>query len=146
MERVMDSSCDWRIFSLHGSPSVLACENLKQDNVSLSTMEAEYIAMSEGSRETFFLMQLLQEINRKPSSIKIICDNKAAICTVKNPSDHSRIKHIDIKYHYIRNLYEQKILTIEHISSRKNVADIFTKPISKDHFHNHRQSLQLNQM
>ncbi|MGK3945729.1 Ty1/Copia family ribonuclease HI, partial [Streptomyces caeruleatus] len=52
----------------------------------------------------------------------------------KNPIQHSRTKHIDIRYHYIRELVEEKVISLEYISTEKQLADIFTKPLDKSRF------------
>ena len=72
----------------------------------------------------------------KPLSMRLkpllICnDNQSAIALVKNPQKHSRTKHIDIRHHFIREHYQSGDITLDHVESERNVADIFTKPASK---------------
>ena len=59
--------------------------------------------------------------------LTLYCDNLSVISIYKNPVQHSRIKHIDIRHHYIQNLVEDKIIDLRHISTENQLADIFTK-------------------
>lgn len=84
--------------------NLIAWESKKQKVVSLSTMEAEYIAMCSGAKEVAFHRNLLQEMGfneftERPTTI--MCDNQSAQFSVKNPTVHKRSKHIDIRYHYL---------------------------------------------
>lgn len=62
------------------------------------------------------------------------CDNIATIQIVKNPVQHSKTKHIDIKVHFIRDCYERKLIHLEQVHTDNNVADLFTKPFNKARF------------
>jgi len=59
------------------------------------------------------------------------CDNQGALALSKNPTKHSKAKHIDIRYHFVRECYEKGVLELEYIPSNDNYADIFTKPPKK---------------
>ncbi|CAL9021468.1 unnamed protein product [Prunus brigantina] len=69
------------------------------------------------------------------------CDNMSAINISKNPIQHSRTKHIDIRHHFIRELVEENVLSLEFVSTEKQLADIFTKPLDNLRFETLRQSL-----
>lgn len=102
----------------------------RQDVVALSTTEAEYIAMAKGVQQARWVHQFLSEIGHKaplPSIIK--CDNQGAIAISENPKFHSRVKHIDIRFHYLRDAVERGEVQIEYISSEDNPADILTKSL-----------------
>ena len=58
-------------------------------------------------------------------------DNKACISLAKNPTNHSRCKHIDITFHFLRQLIQEKVLEVYHVTSKENVADILTKPLPR---------------
>ena len=73
----------------------------------------------------------------------LYCDNMSAIDISKNPVQHSRTKHIDIRHHFIRELIENKIITLEHIRSNSQLADIFTKPLDATMFEHLRVGLGL---
>ena len=64
----------------------------------------------------------------------LYCDNTSAINISKNPVMHAKTKHIAIKYHYVRELVEDKEVKMEYINTKKKIADIFTKPLPKDAF------------
>ncbi|XP_053956123.1 uncharacterized protein LOC128861765 [Anastrepha ludens] len=122
-------------FALFLGENLIAWESKKQKVVSLSTMEAEYIAMCSGAKEVTFHRSLLQEMGfneytKKPTTI--MCDNQSAQFLVKNPIVHQRSKHIDIRYHYLRDKYHGNELNIEYVPSEENVADILTKNLPKD--------------
>ncbi len=74
----------------------------KQSTVALSTAEAEYVALSQAAQECVWLRRLLSDLGMDVSPVMILEDNQGAIAIAKNPVDHSRTKHIDIRYHYIR--------------------------------------------
>ncbi|KAK7870280.1 hypothetical protein R5R35_001006 [Gryllus longicercus] len=62
-------------------------------------------------------------------------DNQGALCLVKNPVFHKRTKHADIKYHYIREKLEEGTISVSFVPSDLELADVFTKPTPRDHFH-----------
>ena len=66
-------------------------------------------------------------------------DNSSAIDISKNPVQHFKTKHIEIRYHFIRDLVERKVVTLEYISTKRQNADIFTKPLDRSKFESLRQ-------
>jgi hypothetical protein len=70
---------------------------------------------------------MLTEYKVTQDVITLFCDNLSAINISKSPIQHSRTKHIDIRHHFIRELVEDKDITIEHVSTENQLADIFTK-------------------
>ncbi|KAK9739159.1 hypothetical protein QE152_g9252 [Popillia japonica] len=94
-------------------------------------MEAEYVAASEASKSLAWLDRLLKEIGwteETPSPVLYI-DNQSAIKYIKNPRFHERSKHIDTRYHYIKQLVREKKIMIEYIPAEQAAA-IFTKGLS----------------
>ncbi|CAM8962873.1 unnamed protein product [Rhodiola kirilowii] len=81
----------------------------KQNSISLSTAEAEYIAARSSCTQLLWMKQMLSEYGVKQEEMTLYCDNMSAISISKNPVQHSRTKHIDIRHHFIRELVEQKI-------------------------------------
>ena len=73
----------------------------------------------------------------------LYCDNLNVISISKNPIQHSRTKHIDIRHHYIRNLVEDKIIDLSHVSTEDQLADIFTKELDASRYESLRSSLRL---
>jgi len=121
----------------------------KQSCIALSTMEAEYVACSAAVQEVVWLRRFLQhlEIVRDAlDPLTIHCDSTAALAYAKDPKYHGRTKHIDIQYHYIRDMVAQKEVVLKHISTSCMVADPLTKPIARDVFLAHVRSLGLRRM
>ncbi|XP_047268890.1 LRR receptor-like serine/threonine-protein kinase EFR [Capsicum annuum] len=96
-------STSGNVFNL-GSRAI-SWSSKKQDVVALSSSKAEYVAVTSAACQAIWLQRLLIDIfYRQKDATKIFCDNKATIAMTKNPSFHSRTKHIDIRYHFIRDL------------------------------------------
>ncbi|WJX72535.1 hypothetical protein P8452_56404 [Trifolium repens] len=106
----------------------------KQNCVSLSTAEAEYIAAGSSCSQLLWMKQMLGEYNVQQDVLTLNCDNLSAINISKNPIQHSRTKHIDIRHHFIRNLVEDNIVTLEHVATENQLADIFTKALDANRF------------
>ena len=103
-----------------------------QKIVSLSTTEAEYVVVTEASKERVWLQSFLEELGKKQEDNVLYCDSQSAIHLAKNPSFHSRTKHIQLRYHFIRSLLEDGILKLEKISGAQNPADMLTKTVTID--------------
>lgn len=131
------------IITLFGCPIIWLSK--KQSLVALSTCEAEYIGMSEATREIRWVDQLLKEMNIRVSIPILRCDNEAAENIASTTRMDHRIKSIDIKYHYIKFEVRQKQLLLAHVESKSNVADIFTKPLKETPFKLFRNAIMNNQ-
>ncbi|KAL5774045.1 hypothetical protein ACOSP7_011602 [Xanthoceras sorbifolium] len=103
-----------------------------QKIVALSTTEAEYVAVTEASKEMVWLQSFLEELGKKQEDNVLYCESQSAIHLAKNPSFHSRTKHIQLRYHFIRSLLEDGILKLEKISGAQNPADMLTKTVTTD--------------
>lgn len=107
----------------------------RQKLVTLSTTESEYVAASAASREAIWLRKLLRDIGYPcAGATTIFVDNQSAIKLVRNPEFHKRTKHIDIRYHYIREKVEEKEIKVEYVPSDQQLADVFTKALPKERF------------
>ena len=84
----------------------------KQNYVSLSTVEAEYIATESCYSQFLLMKKLLSDYEISQDTMVVYCDNSSAIDISKNPVQHSKTKHIEITYHFIRNLVERKIVAL----------------------------------
>eukprot|EP00252_Welwitschia_mirabilis_P022462 TRINITY_DN607_c0_g1_i3.p1 TRINITY_DN607_c0_g1~~TRINITY_DN607_c0_g1_i3.p1 ORF type:complete len:1070 (-),score=207.18 TRINITY_DN607_c0_g1_i3:857-3973(-) len=116
----------------------------KQSVVALSTAEAEYMAAHLASQQIVWLERLFCEFTipiEKP--ILLFCDSMSAIAISKNPVFHSRTKHIDIKFHFIRGLIEDGLLIITFCQSNEQLADLFTKALDKQRFVALREKLNI---
>lgn len=103
-----------------------------QKVVALSTTEAEYIAATEACKEMLWMQRFLGELGIKQDKYVLHCDSQSAIHLVKNPAFHSRTKHIDLKYHWIRQVLEEGHLHLEKIHTTENPADMLTKTLPRD--------------
>lgn len=102
----------------------------KQSTVSLSSAESEYVAMSMAGSEACWIANVLCDFNVSNVCPAIMhCDNQAAI-TIANTNSVKRLKHIDIKYHYIRELIENKKICIQYVTTRDQIADMLTKSLN----------------
>lgn len=115
-------------FKLSGS--MISWESRKQNSVALSGTEAEYVAISEASREAIYLRNLFGEFTEKTVCITLFNDSQSAQKLCSNPSLHKRAKHIDIKYNFIREAISNKFVRIEYLQTEDMPADMLTKGLS----------------
>lgn len=107
----------------------------RQSIVALSSTEAEYVALSMATQEAIWLRRLLSSIGfQQSTAVKLFEDNQGAIALSKNPAHHTRTKHIDVKYHFIRDAIESKEIEVEYCQTNKMIADILTKGLQKQKF------------
>jgi hypothetical protein len=114
------------IVMMGGGP--IAWASKQQNVIALSTAEAEYIALSFASRQTLWLRSLSSELSfSQPSASPVFCDNRAAIYSARDPTSHSRLKHIDLRFHFIRHIVNGRLIDVFHIPGTSNIADLLTK-------------------
>ncbi|KAK2577970.1 hypothetical protein KPH14_012744 [Odynerus spinipes] len=108
----------------------------KQRSVALSTVEAEYIALSFSCQEAIWLRRLIYELEnlREQRPVTIYCDNNGAICIAKNRIISPRTKHIDVRHHFIRENIENNEIVVNHIGTQDMIADLLTKALPKQKF------------
>jgi hypothetical protein len=107
----------------------------KEQVVALSSCEAEYIAASMCGTQAIWLKTLIEEVTGESSEVVTIkVDNISAISLAKNPISHGRSKHIELRYHYLRDQVSKGLLKLEHCRSELQVADILTKSVQSDVF------------
>ena len=106
----------------------------KQPVVALSTTEAEYIALCTATQEAVWLRRLLLDIEAEPEKKPTIIreDNLSAIAIAKNPITHARTKHIDVKFHFVREALSNGCTELIYCPTEEMVADVLTKPLSRD--------------
>ena len=101
-----------------------------QVTVALSTVEAEYVTMSRCMQQMVWMHSWLDKVEIEHTTPGLIKgDNQGVIALTKNTKDHGKVKHIDIRHHYICNLLESGAIAIEYVPSAENLADLFTKPL-----------------
>ncbi|PKU59087.1 Retrovirus-related Pol polyprotein from transposon TNT 1-94 [Dendrobium catenatum] len=125
-------------------PNLISWTVKKQATVAKSSTEAEYRSLSAANSEVVWLRRLAAELHLpQPNPTTIHCDNTSAIAIAKNPVFHARTKHIEIDYHFIRQQISAGDIKLVHISSKDQVADIFTKPFSITRFNELRTKLTI---
>jgi hypothetical protein len=95
---------------------------------------AEYIAAGHCCAQLLWMRQTLKDYGYKLSKVPLICDNESAIRMAYNPVEHSRTKHIDIRYHFLRDHQQRGDIQIAYVSTKEQLADIFTKPLYEKTF------------
>ena len=112
---------------------IVSWNSRRQQTVALSTAEAEYMALSARCQEAIFLKTVMEDLEGEMSKpIVIRVDNQAAIAIAKDQMSTKRTKHIDIRCHFVRDLIEKKILSLEYVPTQEQMADCLTKALKKD--------------
>lgn len=120
------------VFLLAGGP--ISWSSKLQRSVTTSTTEAEYVALSYAAKEAVYVRRFLSQIgyeNSESKALTLYGDNKGAIALAKNPEFHARTKHIDVAIHYVRELVDDRIVSIEYIPTGRQLADCLTKPLPR---------------
>ena len=119
----------------------------KQPVVALSTTEAEYVALSATTQEAVWLSILLTDIKAPPKApILIKEDNQGTIAVARNPVSHNRTKHIDVKFHYVREALEDGIIDLTYCPIEQMTADMLTKPLARQQFETFHLKMGLKNM
>ena len=117
---------------------------MKQSCIADSTMEAEYVVACEATKEAVWVRKFLMDMEVVPDTeqpMTLYCDNSGAVVNSKEPRSHKRSKHIERKYHLIRDIVERGDIEVKKISTHDNIADPFTKTLSIKVFEKHREGL-----
>ena len=111
-------------------------KSMKQRTVALSSTEAEYMALSEATQKAVWLNAFLCELNEifSDTAVKIYDDNQGSIALAQNPEYHKRTKHINVRYHFVREKVKDGQVILEYISTLDMLADFITKPIPATQF------------
>lgn len=118
----------------------------KEKSVALSTTESEFMAASDTAKEVVWLERLLKDlVSVSVSKPALLVDNQSAIKLIKNPEQHQRSKHIDVRFHFVRELYEKNVFNIEYVNTEFQIADICTKPLAKERYEKLRKSLVISE-
>lgn len=122
------------LFKCFGGP--VAWKSRLQPTVALSTTEAEYMATADAVRHAIWIKRLLEDLGFPLGNAQfpILNDNRGCIALARNPVFHERTKHIDIKHHFLREKVIDNTVSLDHIASKDNTADLFTKYLPRDRF------------
>ncbi|GJW86469.1 retrovirus-related pol polyprotein from transposon TNT 1-94 [Tanacetum coccineum] len=106
----------------------------KQPALAISTTEAEYVSAGKACQQALWMKQALIDYDVRLDNVLSMCDNKGEIDHSKNPVQHSRTKHIEIRHHFLRDNVQKGHISIEKVSSLDNIADILMKPLKRESF------------
>ena len=120
------------VFMLGGG--AVSWASKKQSVVALSTTEAEYVSASLAAQEAIWLRRLLSELGFPQSCTTLYEDNMSCIDVSKNPKFHARMKHIDIKHHFLRDCAENALIASKYCRTECQLADVFTKALPREKF------------
>jgi len=145
-EDITRKSTAGHVFMLAGGAITWASR--KQTLVASSTTEAEYIAYSEAAKEAAWLRQLCLDVEHRgylleDESVLLYGDNQACLTIARDPEHHGRVKHIDIRYHHVRDLIARNIITPEYMPTEHMLADGLTKAIPRPRLEAHKRAYGL---
>uniref|UniRef100_A0A2N9J6A9 Integrase catalytic domain-containing protein n=1 Tax=Fagus sylvatica TaxID=28930 RepID=A0A2N9J6A9_FAGSY len=120
------------VFTLSGGP--ICWKSTLQSIVAMSTTEAEYMAVAEAAKEALWLKGLVKELGLNQGGVQMHCDSQSAIYLAKNQVYHARTKHIDVRFHKIRELIVTGDIVLEKVHTSENAADMLTKPVTTAKF------------
>ncbi|GKD73015.1 hypothetical protein Tco_1331297 [Tanacetum coccineum] len=106
----------------------------KQKSTAISSTEAEYIALSGCCAQILWMRSQLTDYRLKFNKIPLYCDNKSAIALCCNNVQHSRSKHIDVRYHFIKEQVENRVVELYFVRTEYQLVDIFTKAFPRERF------------
>ena len=138
-EKLTRRSVTGFVFLANGTP--VSWQSKKQATVARSTDEAEYQAMATSASQTLWLRKLLAELEPPARTIKIYCDNMAALTHWRSPGTMNKTKHVDVQYQFVLDRQTRGDLDFEYIHTSQNLADLFTKALHRPVFERLRSSL-----
>ena len=122
---------------------IFSWNSCAQKSIALSSTEAEYMSLSDTSRQLVWIRTLFKELGINLGPIPLCGDNQGSIFLASNPVQEKRIKHIDLRYHYIREVIRQKQVELLFVEGAENPADLFTKNLGRIKFLKFREQLGL---
>ncbi|KAH9687282.1 hypothetical protein KPL70_014707 [Citrus sinensis] len=125
------------VFTFAGGP--ISWKSTLQSIIALSTTEAEYMAITEAVKEAIWLQGLLENLGLAQEHINVYCDSQSAIHLTKNQVYHARTKHIDVQFHFVREIVDDGNILLQKIKTGDNPTDMLTKVVTTikfEHFQN----------
>ncbi|XP_055960563.1 secreted RxLR effector protein 161-like [Mercurialis annua] len=132
------------VFTCNGG--AVSWKSSKQETTADSTTEAEYIAASDAAKEAVWIKKFVSELGVVPtieSAVPLFCDNNGAIAQAKEPRSHQKSKHIERRYHIIREIVGKGDVSLQKIASAENTADPLTKPMTQSQLDLHLEKMGL---
>nr|GEV14726.1 retrovirus-related Pol polyprotein from transposon TNT 1-94 [Tanacetum cinerariifolium] len=117
-----------------GGDKLVSWSSKKQDCTLMSLAEAEYVSLSACCGQVLWMRTQLTDYGIHFDKIPMYCDSKAAIAISCNPVQHSRTKHIDVRYHFIKEKVKKSIVELFFVGTEYQLADLFTKALPEDRF------------
>ena len=117
---------------------LVAWRSKQQKTVALSSSEAEFVAASEAVKDVLFVVNVLESLGievEKPIIVRV--DNMGAVFMSQNNSSGARTRHVDTRWHFVRELVEDKFIEVVFVKSEENKSDLFTKNLSGELFDKH---------
>eukprot|EP00253_Pinus_taeda_P030035 PITA_30035 len=129
---------DWKSTSsylFHMGSGAISWGSKKRPIMALSTVEAEYVAATAAACQAVWMRRMLRSLGQEQAKATVIfCDNSSAIALSMNSVFHKRTKHIDTRFHYIREFVSNGEIILQHCRTQEQVADILTKPLDHKSF------------
>ncbi|KAI3503743.1 hypothetical protein L1887_32192 [Cichorium endivia] len=113
---------------------LISWQSKKQTCVSISTAEAEYVAAATCTSQIIWIQSQLKDYAINMRKIPLFCDSQSAIRICHNPVQHSKTKHIDLHYHFIKSHVEEGNIEVHFVHTTEQLADIFTKALNEEAF------------
>ena len=115
------------VFTIAGGP--VSLRSTLQSTVVLSTTESEYMAVTKAMQEAIWMQGLVDDLRIEQKVLEIHCDSQSAIYWATNPAHHTHTKHMDVRFHFIRELIEEVDILLKKIATKENSADMLTKVV-----------------
>ncbi|OAE27221.1 hypothetical protein AXG93_4332s1190 [Marchantia polymorpha subsp. ruderalis] len=125
VKRIFRRSMIGYVFTLGGS--VISWKAILQPSITLSTTEAEYMALTEAAKERIWLKVLVNDLSLRQYQALVYCDSLSAICLTKDQVHHEKTKHIDVRNHFLSN---ENRIQVKKVGTVDNRVDMFTKPVA----------------
>jgi len=129
------------VFTLFQAP--VSWRSTIQSTVSLSTTKAEYMAMMDVMKEAISLQRFLNDLGIDQALLKINYDSINAIYLAKNQVYHATTKHIDVRFHFVREILDESDIELQKIQMKENPADMFNKVVQGVKFAYYKELLQI---
>ena len=135
LEGYVDSDWEGSAINRKSTSGMISWFSRKQSYVALSTVEVEYVRACSASCEAVLLRKLLSDsFDLQLDDTCIHCDNQSCVKFLKNPVFHEKSKHIQIKYHYIRDMVQWGAVKLRYVVTKEQIADVLTKPLARVKF------------